>query len=128
MPTYRKMFKRHQPAYGWVTGGMGGLKQEAIIASGNFGDVHKVTAPFPLLILQMVNEVTRQIFARKVVRVLDQNIIKDFEAAVRALAELCRPELSNTVVEFLKHGWLPRQGSDLYYIDMEYCPETLESR
>lgn len=43
------------------------------------------------------------------------------------LSELCRPGRSSTVVEVTKHGWLPRHPL-LYYIDMEYCPETLESR
>ena len=43
------------------------------------------------------------------------------------LSKLCRPSHSRTVVEVIKHGWLPRHPS-LYYIDMEYCPETLEGR
>lgn len=43
------------------------------------------------------------------------------------LFDLCRPGRSLTVVEVLKHGWLPRHPS-LYYIDMEYCLETLQSR
>jgi serine/threonine protein kinase len=43
------------------------------------------------------------------------------------LSDLCRPGGSNTVVEVTKHGWLPRHPS-LYYMDMEYCLETLESR
>src|SRR5271154_4018963 len=50
----------------------------------------------------------------------------DVEAEARVI-ELCRPGLSDAVVEVIRHGWLPRQGS-MYYIDMEYCPETLESR
>lgn len=51
---------------------------------------------------------------------------EDVEMEARMI-ELCRPGLSNTVVEVIKHGWLPRQGS-IYFIDMEYCLETLESR
>ena len=51
---------------------------------------------------------------------------EDVEAEARVI-ELCRPGLCSAVVEVIKHGWLPRQGS-IYYIDMEYCSETLESR
>src|SRR6266496_79659 len=43
------------------------------------------------------------------------------------LSELCSPGRSRMVVEVTRYGWLPRHPS-LYYIDMEYCPETLESR
>jgi len=43
------------------------------------------------------------------------------------LSEVCSVGRSATVVEVMKHGWLPRHPS-LYYIDVEYCPETLESR
>jgi serine/threonine protein kinase len=49
--------------------------------------------------------------------------VKEFEVEV-GMIKLYRPGLSNTVVEVTKHGWLP--GS-IYYIDMEYCSETLES-
>ena len=42
------------------------------------------------------------------------------------LSEVCSPGRSHTVVEVMKHGWLPRRPS-LYYIDMAYCPETLEN-
>lgn len=52
---------------------------------------------------------------------------EDAENEGQMLSELCRPGRSRTVVEVRKHGWLPRNPS-LYYIDMEYCPETLESR
>jgi len=31
------------------------------------------------------------------------------------------------VVEVLKHGWLTSEKSD-YFIDMEYCPESLEDQ
>ena len=48
---------------------------------------------------------------------------EDIENEVRAISELCRPGQSNTVVEVVKHGWLPR--TDFYFIDMEYCPDTL---
>jgi serine/threonine protein kinase len=48
---------------------------------------------------------------------------EDIENEVRAVSELCRPGQSNTVVEVIMHGWLPR--TDFYFIDMEYCPDTL---
>jgi serine/threonine protein kinase len=48
---------------------------------------------------------------------------EDIENEVRAISELCRPGQSNTVVEVITHGWLPR--TDFYFIDMEYCPDTL---
>jgi len=68
-----------------------------------------------------------QVFARKIVRIFGDITPEDAEREGRTLSELCRPGRSNTVVEVIKHGWLPRHPS-LYYIDMEYCPETLESR
>jgi hypothetical protein len=51
---------------------------------------------------------------------------EEVEAEARVI-ELYRPGLSNAVVEVIKHGWLPLQDS-IYYIEMEYCSETLESR
>jgi len=42
MPPQRT--KKNQHNYGWVAGGMRGLKHEAFIARGGFGEVHKVTA------------------------------------------------------------------------------------
>ena len=52
---------------------------------------------------------------------------EDAEKDGQMLSELCRPGRSRTVVEVREHGWLLGHPS-LYYIDMEYCPETLESR
>jgi serine/threonine protein kinase len=68
-----------------------------------------------------------QIFARKIVRIFGDITHEDAESEGRMLSDLCRPGGSNTVVEVTKHGWLPRHPS-LYYMDMEYCLETLESR
>ena len=68
-----------------------------------------------------------QVFARKIVRIFGDITHEDAESEGRTLSEVCRPGRSLTVVEVIKHGWLPRHPS-LYYIDMEYCPETLENR
>ena len=46
------------------------------------------------------------------------------EAAV--ISQLCSGGCKN-IVEVIRHGWLPR-NRNLYYIDMEYCQETLEHR
>jgi|SRR5579862_4789705 len=68
-----------------------------------------------------------QVFARKIVRIFGDVTPEDAENEGRMLSKLCRPGRSNAVVEVIKHGWLPRHPS-MYYMDMEYCPETLESR
>ena len=68
-----------------------------------------------------------QVFARKIVRIFGDITPEDAESEGRMLSELCRPGRSKAVVEVIKHGWLPRHPS-MYYMDMEYCPETLESR
>ena len=49
----------------------------------------------------------------------------DNEAAI--ISELCRAGGCKNIVEVIRHGWLPRNPL-LYYIDMEYCEETLEHR
>jgi serine/threonine protein kinase len=61
------------------------------------------------------------------VRIFGDITEEDAENEGRLISELCSPGCSGTVVEVTRHGWLPWQPS-LYYIDMEYCPETLESR
>jgi hypothetical protein len=43
------------------------------------------------------------------------------------VSELCRPGGNKYVVEVRRHGWLPR-NSTYYYLDMEYCSESLEDR
>jgi len=48
------------------------------------------------------------------------------EAAV--ISQVCIPGQSNTVVEVYDHDWLPGVDSSYYYVDMEYCPQTLEER
>jgi hypothetical protein len=69
----------------------------------------------------------QQVFARKIVRIFGDITPEDAESEGRMLSELCRPGRSKAVVEVIKHGWLPRHPS-MYYMDMEHCPETLESR
>jgi serine/threonine protein kinase len=50
---------------------------------------------------------------------------EDIENEARAVATLCSGGASKYVVEVLRHGWLT---NIYYFIDMEYCPETLEDR
>lgn len=38
---------------------------------------------------------------------------------------MCAPGTCQYIVEVTHHGWLPYNAS-YYYIDMEYCQETLE--
>jgi serine/threonine protein kinase len=44
-----------------------------------------------------------------------------------AISRLCRAGRCKNIVEVTQHGWLPGNPA-LYYIDMEYCEETLEHR
>jgi len=69
----------------------------------------------------------QQVFARKIIRIFGDITPEDAESEGHMLSELGRPGRSKAVVEVIKHGWLPRHPS-MYYMDMEYCPETLESR
>jgi serine/threonine protein kinase len=52
---------------------------------------------------------------------------EDIEKEASAVSQLCVPGGNIHLVEVLKHGWLPRNPS-YYYIDMEFCTETLEMR
>jgi serine/threonine protein kinase len=52
---------------------------------------------------------------------------EDIEKEASAVSQLCVPGGNKHLVEVLKHGWLPRNPS-YYYIDMEFCTETLEMR
>lgn len=120
MPPSRKT-KRTQRNYGWVAGGMPGLKHEAFIARGGFGEVHRVTARVSSLTMQMLNERTEQVttecwfvcfsddqvFARKIVRIFGDVTHEDAESEGQMLSELCQPGRSKAVVEVIKHGWLP---------------------
>ena len=42
------------------------------------------------------------------------------------ISQVCRPGQSNTVVEVYDHGWLSGPDPSYYYVDMEYCQQTLE--
>jgi len=51
---------------------------------------------------------------------------KDIENEMQAIKRLCGPDISPFIIAATKQGWLPRNPS-YYYIDMEYCAETLEN-
>ena len=51
---------------------------------------------------------------------------EDIGNEARAVAKLCGPDESLFIVQVFNHDWLPRNPS-YYYIDMEYCSETLEN-
>src|SRR5438477_5267223 len=67
-----------------------------------------------------------EVFARKIIRIFDAVRKEDIADEARVISELCQPGRSKTVVEVMRHDWLPRNPS-YYYIDMEYCPETLKN-
>lgn len=50
---------------------------------------------------------------------------EDIDNEVKAIARLCVETKSNSIVEVMGQGWLPNH-STYYYIDMEYCGDTLE--
>jgi serine/threonine protein kinase len=52
--------------------------------------------------------------------------VADIENEARAVSQLCQGQCKY-VVRVLEHGWLGPDHS-YYFIDMEYCPETLEDR
>lgn len=66
-----------------------------------------------------------KVFARKLIRLSGNTTRNDIEREATAIARLCRPGESVRVVLVLQHGWLPHNPS-CYYIDMDYCPQTLE--
>ena len=51
---------------------------------------------------------------------------EDIDNEAKAIAKLCVGNTSDTIVEVLAHGWLPNHPT-IYYIDMEYCGESLEA-
>jgi len=67
------------------------------------------------------------VFARKIVRLFGHVTSEDIENEAKAVSALCFGGQCKYVVELLKHGWLTPANSD-YFIDMEYCPESLEDR
>ena len=50
---------------------------------------------------------------------------EDIDNEAMAIAKLCVGSNTNTIVEVLANGWLPHHPT-IYYIDMEYCEDTLE--
>jgi len=67
-----------------------------------------------------------QVFARKLIRLFGGVTREDIDNEATAVSRLCAPGGNKYIVEVTKHGWLPRNPS-YYYLDMEYCSETLES-
>jgi serine/threonine protein kinase len=67
-----------------------------------------------------------QVFARKLVRQFGQVTREDIDNEAKAIMKLCEGNKSDTIVEVMRHGWLPSQHT-MYYIDMELCGYTLKS-
>jgi serine/threonine protein kinase len=67
-----------------------------------------------------------QVFARKILRIFGDLTREDVENEAAVISQVCRSGQSNTVVEVYEHGWLPGFGPSYYYVDMEYCSQTLE--
>src|SRR5271154_6314440 len=73
----------------------------------------------------MQDQSTGEVFARKIICLFGDVTKEDIVNEARVTSELCQPQRSNTVVEVMRYAWLPGHPS-YYYIDMEYCSETLE--
>lgn len=67
-----------------------------------------------------------QRFARKILRIFGDVTREDVDNEAAVISQVCRPGQSNTVVEVYDHGWLPGPDPLYYYVDMEFCEETLE--
>jgi serine/threonine protein kinase len=115
----------------WTTGFMRGISHKSHIASGGYGEVHKVLSSKPERVadskMKMRRRNTDEVFARKLIRQFGGVTREDIESEARAITKLCGPGMNKFMVEVLRHGFLPRTTS-YYYIDMEYCAETLEDR
>jgi serine/threonine protein kinase len=68
---------------------------------------------------------TSEVFARKLIR-LGVVTREDIASEVAAINKLCNED-NPWIVKVLKQAYLPN-NSPYYFIDMEYCPETLEQR
>lgn len=68
-----------------------------------------------------------QVFARKILRLFGDIRRKDIDNEAKAVSKLCTAGRCRNIVEVIRHGWLPNDAS-YYYIDMEYCSETLNDR
>lgn len=62
-------------------------------------------------------------FARKILRLFGHVTEEDIANEARVISEVCQGQ-SIHVIQVLNHGWL-RGSYSYYFIDMEYCPETL---
>lgn len=68
-----------------------------------------------------------QVFARKILRLFWGVCRKDIDNEAHAVSQLCAAGKCKNIVEVIRHGWMA--NNPLYYfIDMEYCPETLNDR
>lgn len=67
-----------------------------------------------------------QVFARKILRIWGDLTREDVENEAAVISQVCRSGQSNTVVEVYDNGWLPGFDPSYYYVDMEYCSQTLE--
>ena len=65
-------------------------------------------------------------FARKLIRLFGGVTREDIDNEAKAIAKLCTRGGNIFIIEVFRHDWLPRNPS-YYYIDMEYCPLTLET-
>jgi hypothetical protein len=66
------------------------------------------------------------VFARKIIFGMSTSNTEIIENEANAISKLWTPGAAVGVVEFLRHGWFSGEISSWYYIDMEYCPRTLE--
>lgn len=71
--------------------------------------------------------INAEVFARKIIRPFGDFTEEDIDNEARTLSNLCVGRRSQGVVEVIRHGWFS-EGPSYYYIDMEYCPETLDNR
>ncbi len=66
-------------------------------------------------------------FARKILRLFGGVRREDIDNEVRAISQLCSGGKCRYIIEVIRHGWFPVDDA-YYYIDMEYCSETLNDR
>ena len=67
------------------------------------------------------------LFARKFIRASGSVTRQDIENESNTISKLCRGRHCKYVVQVEDHGWLD-DTETFYFIDMEYCSETLEAR
>jgi serine/threonine protein kinase len=67
-----------------------------------------------------------QVFARKILRIFGDLTREDVDNEATVVSQVCREGQSNSIVEVYDHGWLPGFDSSYYYVDMEFCSQTLE--